>query len=134
MPQPGANPLRDCDLQQFKLQGGNEKLKPEKSTTFAFGLPHNWVSEVAPDTVIPLRCRVLQFSEQFINDAFGFWPELAAFRPTLELSRRGVLFSAQTSALVGPLIKELVHASDVRVEVQTDDPEDPCLLQVDANH
>lgn len=23
---------------------------------------------------------------------------------------------------------------DVRVEVQTDDPEDPCLLQVDANH
>lgn len=23
---------------------------------------------------------------------------------------------------------------DVRVEIQTDDPEDPCLLQVDANH
>ena len=38
VPQPGANPLRDCDLQQFKLQGGNENLKPEKSKTFAFGV------------------------------------------------------------------------------------------------
>lgn len=38
VPQPGANPLRDCDLQQFKLQGGNDQLKPEKSTTYAFGV------------------------------------------------------------------------------------------------
>ena len=38
VPQPGANPLRDCDLQQYKLQGGNENLKPEKSRTFAFGV------------------------------------------------------------------------------------------------
>lgn len=37
VPQPGANPLRDCDLQQFKLQGGNAALTPEKSKTFSFG-------------------------------------------------------------------------------------------------
>lgn len=37
VPQPGANPLRDCDLQQFKLQGGNPDLTPEKSKTFSFG-------------------------------------------------------------------------------------------------
>ncbi|WP_374579861.1 TonB-dependent receptor [Pseudoduganella sp.] len=37
VPQPGANPLRDCDLQQFKLQGGNPNLTPEKSKTFSFG-------------------------------------------------------------------------------------------------
>lgn len=77
-------------------------------------LPHNWVSDVAPGTVIPLRSRVLQFGERFIDNAAGFWPELAALRPTLELSRRGVLFSAHTSALVGPLIGELVHASEIR--------------------
>ena len=46
VPQPGANPLRDCDLQQFKLQGGNEKLKPEKSTTFAVGLVLEPLKEV----------------------------------------------------------------------------------------
>src|SRR5471030_3024906 len=38
VPQPGSNPLRDCEIQQYKLQGGNENLKPEKSTTFAFGI------------------------------------------------------------------------------------------------
>ena len=37
VPQPGSNPLRDCDLQQFKLQGGNKNLQPEKSRTFALG-------------------------------------------------------------------------------------------------
>jgi iron complex outermembrane receptor protein len=37
VPQPGANPLRDCDLQQFKLQGGNANLTPEKSKTFSVG-------------------------------------------------------------------------------------------------
>ena len=37
VPQPGANPLRDCNLQQFKLQGGNPNLKPEKSRSYSFG-------------------------------------------------------------------------------------------------
>ncbi|TWI65497.1 iron complex outermembrane receptor protein [Pseudoduganella lurida] len=37
VPQPGANPLRDCDLQQFKLQGGNAGLQPEKSRTLSIG-------------------------------------------------------------------------------------------------
>ena len=35
---PITNPLRDCDLQQFKLQGGNDKLNPEKSKSFSFGI------------------------------------------------------------------------------------------------
>jgi iron complex outermembrane receptor protein len=34
---PITNPLRDCDLQQFKLQGGNTALNPEKSKSFSFG-------------------------------------------------------------------------------------------------
>jgi len=34
---PVTNPLRDCDLQQFKLQGGNTNLSPEKSKSFSFG-------------------------------------------------------------------------------------------------
>jgi iron complex outermembrane receptor protein len=35
---PVTNPLRDCDLQQFKLQGGNTNLSPEKSKSFSFGM------------------------------------------------------------------------------------------------
>ena len=44
--QPGGNKLRDCELQQFKLQGGNENLKPEKSKTFAFGVVLEPVKEL----------------------------------------------------------------------------------------
>jgi iron complex outermembrane receptor protein len=47
---PGANPLRDCDLQQFKLQGGNPNLNPEKSKTFAFGV----VLEPIPEVTLAL--------------------------------------------------------------------------------
>ena len=35
---PITNPLRDCDLQQFKLQGGNAALNPEKSKSFSVGI------------------------------------------------------------------------------------------------
>lgn len=46
VPQPGSNPLRDCDLQQYKLQGGNPNLKPEKSKTFSFGIVLEPIKEV----------------------------------------------------------------------------------------
>lgn len=77
-------------------------------------LPHNWVSELPADTRIPLRGRVLQFTEQFVHDTTTLLPELAAVQPLLEASRRGVLFSAETSARVGPMLQELVAASDLR--------------------
>ena len=77
-------------------------------------LPHNWVSDVAEGTMVPLRGRILQFSEQFIRDAADLLPELASFLPVLELSRRGVLFTSETAATVGPMIEELLVATDVR--------------------
>jgi len=63
-------------------------------------LPHNWVSDLAPDTHIPLRGRVLQFTEQFVRNTTALLPELASFEPLLELSRRGALFTNETSARV----------------------------------
>lgn len=77
-------------------------------------LPHNWVSHVAPGTDVPLRGRVLQFSERFIRDATQLLPELASFGTVLELSRRGAIFSSETSALVGPLFCQLIVATDAR--------------------
>ena len=77
-------------------------------------LPHNWVSHVAPGTNVPLRGRVLQFSERFIRDATQLLPELASFGTVLELSRRGAIFTSETSARVGPLFRELIVATDAR--------------------
>lgn len=77
-------------------------------------LPHNWVSDLPPDVVIPLRGRVLQFSELFIGDVKKVFPELAQFERVLELSRRGVLFSKKASDTVAPMLEELVDAQGVR--------------------
>lgn len=77
-------------------------------------LPHNWVSDLAAGTSVPLRGRVLQFNEQFIRDASEILPELCSFLPVLEMSRRGVLFTPATAAMVGPKIQELIGATDIR--------------------
>ncbi|MBB4567238.1 AraC family transcriptional regulator [Rhizobium leucaenae] len=77
-------------------------------------LPHNWVSDVPPGTCLPLRCRVLQFSESFFADANRVFPELSGCIDILEMSRRGVLFTPETAALVGPILGELVEAKGIR--------------------
>jgi len=77
-------------------------------------LPHNWVSDVPPGTFVPLRGRIVQFSEKFIADAAAALPELAACAGVLELSRRGVLFTPATAAVVGPLLEEVIEAQGVR--------------------
>ena len=77
-------------------------------------LPHNWVSDTSPDEEVPLRSRVVQFTEGFMTEAIALMPELAAFQGTLERSRRGLLFGAATSAEVGPMLSELVNAQSIR--------------------
>ena len=77
-------------------------------------LPHNWVSDVPAASKVPLRNRVLQFSEPFITDAMTLLPELRSCRALLDMSRSGVLFAPATAVLVGPMLKEVVEARGIR--------------------
>lgn len=77
-------------------------------------LPHNWVSDTTPAEDVPVRSRVVQFTEAFVVDAMELMPELAAFRDTMERSRRGLLFGADTAARVAPVMAELVRAQGIR--------------------
>ncbi|WP_341487711.1 AraC family transcriptional regulator [Pararhizobium sp. A13] len=77
-------------------------------------LPHNWVSDIPAGTCVPLRGRVVQFTEAFCCDAINLFPEFAGCLPVLELSRRGALFPANTASIVGPLLAELVIAKGLR--------------------
>ncbi|MBB3223547.1 TonB-dependent receptor [Pseudoduganella umbonata] len=70
VPQPGANPLRDCDLQQFKLQGGNADLKPEKSRTYSIG---------AVFEPIPALTLTLDYWTIRLRDKIGALPEQTIF-------------------------------------------------------
>jgi len=77
-------------------------------------LPHNWVSDVPGDTTVPLRCRIIQFSEDFIGGVMGVFPELAGVGPVLEASRRGLRFPPETATLIAPVMEELMTAQGVR--------------------
>lgn len=77
-------------------------------------LPHNWISDVPKGSSIPLRCQLIQFSENFISDTMKVLPELGPFEPVLEASRRGVLFGTETSGKVAPLMNEVQQAQGVR--------------------
>ena len=77
-------------------------------------LPHNWVSDIPEGASVPLRCRIIQFGEDFISGAMGVLPELSVLTPLLESSRRGLLFSAETGRLVAPHMDEIMSAQGVR--------------------
>jgi AraC-like DNA-binding protein len=77
-------------------------------------LPHNWVSDVPERQSVPLRCRFIQFGEQFIELAIRTFPEMGAISPLLTLSRRGVLFSQSTSEEILPLLAEITNSYGVR--------------------
>lgn len=77
-------------------------------------LPHNWVSELHEGDVVPLRCRIVQFSEDFIGNAMKVLPELGAFERVLEQSRHGALFTPETAADISPALEELIEAQGVR--------------------
>lgn len=77
-------------------------------------LPHNWVSDVPSGMHIPLRSRVVQFTEPFIAEAMKLLPELASARNMLEMSRSGLLFTSKNAKIVGPMLKELVAALGIR--------------------
>ncbi len=73
VPQPGANPLRDCNLQQYKLQGGNANLKPEKSRQFSIGTviaPTAGLTMTADYWNIALKDKIAALPEQTIFGNF----------------------------------------------------------------
>ncbi|MFV0359437.1 helix-turn-helix domain-containing protein [Tropicimonas sp.] len=77
-------------------------------------LPQNWISDVPEGRVESRRSRVIQFTETFIDGALDAIPEMEAFRPLLERSRRGLLFDPETSRRVEPVMGELVNARGIR--------------------
>jgi AraC-like DNA-binding protein len=77
-------------------------------------LPHNWISDVPPGETIDERCLVLQFTGEFITACMATFPELRFLQRLLEDSRRGLRFSASTSAKVEPLMRELLAAEGAR--------------------
>lgn len=77
-------------------------------------LPHNWVSDLAEGTVIPLRNRVLQFPEALLPRIAELFPETGGFSALFDLSRRGALFTDACAQACAPILAELVQAKGPR--------------------
>lgn len=77
-------------------------------------LPHNWISDIGADQMVPLRNRLVQFTDVAMNDLMDVIPELQCFSETLIKSRSGLLFSESTVEIIAPLLAELVSASGIR--------------------
>lgn len=73
-------------------------------------LPQNWISEIEPDTFVPTRSMVIQFPEDFIEQACATMAEMTALRSLLDRSRRGLLFDDATSQAVRPKLDALMEA------------------------
>ncbi len=77
-------------------------------------LPHNWISEVAAEDGVPERCIVLQFTDALITNCLATFPELRSLQSLLDGAFRGIRFDAALAGRVGPLMRELLEATDVR--------------------
>ena len=77
-------------------------------------LPHNWISNVAPDESVPERCLVLQFTQDFIHGCLALFPELSFVVDLLDESKHGITFPAQTAFRVKPVMAELIEAIGAR--------------------
>jgi AraC-like DNA-binding protein len=77
-------------------------------------LPHNWVSDVGEGEVVPVRSRVLQFTDETVRGMIAAMPELKTLSDLLQRSRSGVLFSREAAAEVGPMLTDLQDSFGIR--------------------
>lgn len=77
-------------------------------------LPHNWVSDVGEEEVVPIRSQVLQFTDETVRGMVAAIPELKVLSDLLYRSRSGVLFSREAAAEVGPRLADLQDSFGIR--------------------
>ncbi|MDF1608657.1 AraC family transcriptional regulator [Hoeflea sp. YIM 152468] len=77
-------------------------------------LPHNWVSDVAPDYRSPDRDMLIQFSSEFAERMCDCFAELHAVKVLLDDSVYGVEFSGTAQAEGARLLQEIGDVSGVK--------------------
>lgn len=63
------------------------------------GLPHDWMSDIAPDEIITGRDALIQFTQEWVDGCLGALPELGDVLDVLAASRRGIVFGGRTARL-----------------------------------
>ncbi len=119
----------ECELHAISRSSGlcyvgaySGPFKPGNLILTGPYLPHMWVTDrsgyddggVAFGEFIPDRDLVLQFSTKFADDCVETFSDCASLSELMHLSAGGVQFSDATSALVLPLMQQLIQQSGPR--------------------
>ena len=134
---PITNPLRDCDLQQFKLQGGNANLSPEKSKSFSFGAvmePTPALTLTADYFNIKLKDKIDSLPEEIIYGNFAKYQErVAEMRAAIQRKEADIGALRREMAKL-PLAEKLARLRDpaVRAQLLSEDPKDGARGMVQA--
>lgn len=73
-------------------------------------LPHNWISQTAPDEVVELRDLVIQFRMDLMSGMARHAPELNSIMPMLERARHGIEFRSVDVELAKRAFREVRDA------------------------
>ena len=60
-------------------------------------LPHNWISQVAEDEVVPKRDMLVNFTDELFESGHQVFAELKTVAPLLERAQYGIEFRSQDS-------------------------------------
>jgi AraC-like DNA-binding protein len=73
-------------------------------------VPHNWVSDIEPGTLIRNRDMLIQFSAEWANRVTGFCPELGSIRELYDDAVHGVEFTGATAVAGQRLLAQIGSA------------------------
>ncbi|MGO2769625.1 helix-turn-helix domain-containing protein [Pseudomonas taetrolens] len=60
-------------------------------------LPHNWISQVADDEVVPTRDMLVNFTDELLGSASSVFTELKSLAPMLERANYGIEFRCKST-------------------------------------
>jgi AraC-like DNA-binding protein len=77
-------------------------------------LPHNWISQVAEDEVVPKRDMVVNFTDELFVSGYPVFAELKSLAPLLERAQYGIEFRCKrTIAQAMPLMERIAESSGI---------------------
>ncbi len=87
---------------------------PESLFLTGPNLPHNWISQVAEDEVVPKRDMLVNFTDELFDSANPVFNELKALAPLLERAKYGIEFRCKhTIAQAMTLMQRIEDARGV---------------------
>ncbi|MBL6632629.1 MAG: AraC family transcriptional regulator [Candidatus Nanopelagicales bacterium] len=81
---------------------------------FGPNLPHDWVSDLAPDESVEDRDFVIQFTDSWIRDCMALIPELSEIANVLHQSKYGLSLIGESGKVAAEVMREAVQASGSR--------------------